>query len=235
MSELPLVEPDLALLREGRVLIDVRAPVEFAQGALPGAVNLPLMDDDERHLVGIEYKARGQAAASALGERLVAGEVKAARVAAWCELLARHPDAVAISVTPVMPGPVKDCALARLIQAAALVELDALVGTRGWDAELVYRETARAGPEALLAVSAAPEAVKRATVDLEDRHPLGRLWDIDVVTATATLSRRDLGLAPRRCLVCGAPAHACARSRAHPLSELIGALDAKVGAWVFMG
>ena len=94
MSELPLVEPDLALLREGRVLIDVRAPVEFAQGALPGAVNLPLMDDDERHLVGIEYKARGQAAAIALGERLVGGEVKAARVAAWRELLARHPDAI---------------------------------------------------------------------------------------------------------------------------------------------
>lgn len=157
------------------------------------------------------------------------------RVARRTALLACRPDAVAISVTPVMPGPVKDCALARLIQAAALVELDALVGTRGWDAELVYRETARAGPEALLALAAAPEAVKRATVDLEDRHPLGRLWDIDVVTATATLSRRDLGLAPRGCLVCGAPAHACARSRAHPLSELIGTIDAKVGAWVFMG
>ncbi|GHE22116.1 tRNA 2-selenouridine(34) synthase MnmH [Halomonas urumqiensis] len=91
---LPLVEPDLSLLRESRVLIDVRAPVEFAQGALPGAVNLPLMDDDERHLVGIEYKQRGQQAAIALGETLVSDGVKAARVAAWQGLLERHPDAL---------------------------------------------------------------------------------------------------------------------------------------------
>lgn len=91
---LPLVEPDLALLREGRVLIDVRAPVEFAQGALPGAINLPLMDDEERHLVGIAYKQHGQDAAIALGERLVSGGLKAARVAAWQRLLAAHPDAI---------------------------------------------------------------------------------------------------------------------------------------------
>ena len=38
-----------------RPLIDVRAPVEFARGALPGAVNLPLRDDAERHAVGIRY------------------------------------------------------------------------------------------------------------------------------------------------------------------------------------
>lgn len=94
MSDLPLVDPDPALLREGRRLIDVRAPVEFAQGALPGAVNLPLMDNEERRLVGIEYKQRGQAAAIALGERLVSGEVKAARVAAWMAELEHYPDAI---------------------------------------------------------------------------------------------------------------------------------------------
>ncbi|GEK73204.1 MULTISPECIES: tRNA 2-selenouridine(34) synthase MnmH [Halomonas] len=91
---LPLVEPDLALLREGRALIDVRAPVEFAQGALPGAVNLPLMDDEERHLVGIAYKQQGQQAAIELGERLVSGGIKAARVDAWRRELEVHPDAI---------------------------------------------------------------------------------------------------------------------------------------------
>ncbi|MCG6659822.1 tRNA 2-selenouridine(34) synthase MnmH [Halomonas campisalis] len=91
---LPLVEPELSLLREGRVLIDVRAPVEFAQGALPGAVNLPLMDDEERRRVGIEYKRRGQQAAIALGQRLVSGGIKASRLAAWQRLLKAHPDAI---------------------------------------------------------------------------------------------------------------------------------------------
>ncbi len=81
-------------MRERRVLIDVRAPVEFRQGALPGAVNLPLMDDDERHRIGIEYKQAGQDAAIALGEQLVAGSVRAERVDAWRRLLDRHPDAL---------------------------------------------------------------------------------------------------------------------------------------------
>lgn len=94
MSELPLVEPALALLHDQRVLIDVRAPVEFAQGALPGAINLPLMDDEERHRVGIEYKQRGQQAAIELGQRLVSGGIKAARVNAWLQALEAHPDAI---------------------------------------------------------------------------------------------------------------------------------------------
>ncbi|MDC6679308.1 rhodanese-like domain-containing protein, partial [Leclercia adecarboxylata] len=75
-------------------LIDVRAPVEFAQGALPGAVNLPLMNDEERHQVGIAYKQQGQAAAIALGERLVSGDIKQARINAWQAYLTEHPDAL---------------------------------------------------------------------------------------------------------------------------------------------
>ncbi|WGI24809.1 tRNA 2-selenouridine(34) synthase MnmH [Halomonas alkaliantarctica] len=84
----------LGLIKEGRPLIDVRAPVEFAQGALPGAVNLPLMVDDERRQVGIAYKKHGQAAAIELGERLVSGEVKQARIAAWQAYLAEYPNAL---------------------------------------------------------------------------------------------------------------------------------------------
>ena len=33
----------------------VRAPIEFAQGAFPGVVNLPLMNDEERQKVGTCY------------------------------------------------------------------------------------------------------------------------------------------------------------------------------------
>ncbi|MBS8270780.1 tRNA 2-selenouridine(34) synthase MnmH [Halomonas sp. DN3] len=92
--KLPLVPADPALLVEGRTLIDVRAPVEFAQGSLPGAVNLPLMNNEERHQVGIAYKESGQQAAIALGERLVSGEIKAARIEAWKRQLEAAPDAI---------------------------------------------------------------------------------------------------------------------------------------------
>ena len=84
----------LELIAANTPLIDVRAPVEFAQGSLPGAVNLPLMVDEERHQVGIAYKQQGQQAAIALGERLVSGEVKQARIAAWQQYLAQHPEAI---------------------------------------------------------------------------------------------------------------------------------------------
>ena len=68
------------ILREARPLIDVRAPSEYARGALPGAVNLPLLNDEERAAVGTTYKRRGRAAAIELGHRLVGGDVKRARV-----------------------------------------------------------------------------------------------------------------------------------------------------------
>ncbi|MCE8052679.1 tRNA 2-selenouridine(34) synthase MnmH [Halomonas daqingensis] len=94
MKTLPLVDADLGLLRQGVPLIDVRAPVEFAQGGLPGAINLPLMDDEERRLVGIEYKQRGQQAAIVLGQRLVSGGIRQARIAAWQRTVEVRPEAI---------------------------------------------------------------------------------------------------------------------------------------------
>ena len=37
-------------------IIDVRAPAEYAEDHLPGAVNLPVLDDAERAQVGTIYK-----------------------------------------------------------------------------------------------------------------------------------------------------------------------------------
>ena len=35
--------------------IDVRSPAEFAEDHVPGAINLPVLDDAERKLVGTTY------------------------------------------------------------------------------------------------------------------------------------------------------------------------------------
>ena len=83
-----------ALLLNGTPLIDVRAPAEFARGALPGAVNLPLLTDAERRQVGIRHKQDGPQAAFALGERLVGGAVRAERLRGWLAHLDAHPNAV---------------------------------------------------------------------------------------------------------------------------------------------
>lgn len=72
-------------------LLDVRAPVEFTRGSFPAAVNLPLLNDDERHTIGIKYKAEGQEAAVRLGHQLVSGDVKAQRLGQWLDFARQHP------------------------------------------------------------------------------------------------------------------------------------------------
>jgi tRNA 2-selenouridine synthase len=81
-----------AILLDGVPLLDTRAPVEFSQGAFPGAINLPLLTDQEREFVGTCYKKHGQTAAIALGHSLVQGELKAARVRAWRDFAEAHPN-----------------------------------------------------------------------------------------------------------------------------------------------
>ncbi len=147
-----------------------------------------------------------------------------ARVARRREVLSRL-GRPTVGVSPVMPGPVKDCAASRRMHGAALDALERLFRDREWPATLVWTDTGATGPEALYAVEADAGDLKRALIDLETTHPMGRLWDLDVTDPRlGALSRRALGLPVRRCIVCDQPAHACARSRAHPLPELLGAI-----------
>jgi len=81
------------LLAAGGPFIDLRSPEEFASGAVPGATNLPLLSDDERHQVGLTYKQDGQAAAIARGHSLVSGELREQRMSSWLAFAETHPDA----------------------------------------------------------------------------------------------------------------------------------------------
>ncbi|MGZ3694232.1 MAG: tRNA 2-selenouridine(34) synthase MnmH [Bdellovibrionota bacterium] len=53
--------------------LDVRSPGEFGHGSIPSFSNIPILSDQERHEVGLCYKQKGQEAAIALGQSLVAG------------------------------------------------------------------------------------------------------------------------------------------------------------------
>ncbi|GAA3971966.1 tRNA 2-selenouridine(34) synthase MnmH [Allohahella marinimesophila] len=74
--------------------IDTRSPGEFEKGAFPSALSLPLMNNEERALVGTCYKEKGQAAAIDLGHGLVYGAVKQSRIDRWIKQLHRHPETV---------------------------------------------------------------------------------------------------------------------------------------------
>lgn len=63
--------------------------------------------------------------------------------------------------------------------------------------------------------------IKREMVKLEETYPLGRLFDIDVIGKDGlSVSRSQLGMAPRKCLLCDREAKLCARSRRHRIQDL---------------
>ncbi len=74
-------------------MIDVRAAIEFNLGAFPTAVNLPILNDEERHQVGICYKEKGAESAERLGESLVSGDLRDSRLAGWTDFINKHPEA----------------------------------------------------------------------------------------------------------------------------------------------
>jgi len=72
--------------------LDVRSEDEFAKGSLPNSFNFPILNNHERHLVGISYKQEGKQAAVKLGHKLVQGELKRKRIQNWCDIAAKNSD-----------------------------------------------------------------------------------------------------------------------------------------------
>lgn len=56
---------------EHPVILDVRSPKEYLHAHIPGAINFPLLNDEERKEVGITYKNDGREAAVIKGFELV--------------------------------------------------------------------------------------------------------------------------------------------------------------------
>jgi tRNA 2-selenouridine synthase len=56
-------------------IVDARSPSEFAEDHLPGAVNWPVLDDAQRHVVGTMYKQQSPFDARKLGGALVARNI----------------------------------------------------------------------------------------------------------------------------------------------------------------
>ena len=75
MSMIISLEQTLSLRDKGAVLVDARSPAEFAEATIPGAINIPILDDAERAEVGTLYKQIGKTAARRRGVALVAPKI----------------------------------------------------------------------------------------------------------------------------------------------------------------
>lgn len=74
MSYTTTIAEAVAELDRFDAIVDVRSPAEFAEDHMPGAINWPVLDDQERHDVGLLY-ATSPFEARKLGSALVARNI----------------------------------------------------------------------------------------------------------------------------------------------------------------
>ncbi len=56
---------------ENFLLVDIRSPSEYKEFHIPGAINIPLFDDEEKRFIGEVYRVKGQEIAKEEGIKLI--------------------------------------------------------------------------------------------------------------------------------------------------------------------
>ena len=146
------------------------------------------------------------------------------------ELLKSYPGKTLVCLTVIMPGKVKRNLQSLIVAQAALTALVSAFGDSMLKLEVRDLQT---GYEAYLETTLSLGEAKRKTCSIEDTHPLGRLFDLDVIDADGVpISRETIGLNPRKCLICDNEARYCMRNRTHTLSELSARIEEMIEAYV---
>lgn len=131
-------------------------------------------------------------------------------------LLSKHHCSL-LSFCMNIPGPIKTNKQIRAAFEQGLSCLEASITSQSLPVReriLIHENT---GDECILAVDAPAETLKLLTVSIEETHPLGRLFDMDVLDHHGNkLSRASY----RKCLLCGKQAQECARSRIHSVADM---------------
>lgn len=77
LNDSHIIDLETALKRraEGALFVDVRSPDEFAEATIPGAVNVPILDNQQRAEIGTLYKNEGTNVARMRGIDIVAPKI----------------------------------------------------------------------------------------------------------------------------------------------------------------
>ena len=155
-------------------------------------------------------------------------ESRDARQLRQIQLTRRFPGRQLICLTVVLPGPVKRDARSLKVAEAGVEALHTAFSPV--HEELLDLET---GFEGYFVVEGDLLAVKKTCCRIENRHPYGRLMDLDVLEpvgeTVVPVSRERVGEQPRACLLCGRPARECMRLRTHSYAELLHRMDEMLG------
>ncbi|SCG83091.1 holo-ACP synthase [Proteiniborus sp. DW1] len=89
---------------------------------------------------------------------------------------------------------------------------------------IVYSKTLSGDDGSSILIVADMESLesKKIAITLELTHPLGRIFDIDVYFGDGeSIGRENLGMEPRKCVLCGENARVCMRAGRHSLQEVV--------------
>ena len=132
-------------------------------------------------------------------------------------------------LTVVMPGTIKRNLHSLIASQAALCEIINTFGDHIVKSEVKDLST---GFEGYFIVDLSPVEAKKMACKIEDSHPLGRLFDIDVFDNNAMpLSRTELGFNPRQCIVCDNEARFCMRNHTHTQQEIHSVINQMVNEY----
>ena len=141
--------------------------------------------------------------------------------------------AAVISLGMNIPGPVKSgpSVYGAFLEGCRCVETAvAEAGGKVEQAEVLEKKSGYAAVYLVAGVDRTD--LKKSAVKLEETHPLGRLFDIDVFDEEGSPMIRELvGAGRRKCLLCGKDAKECGRSRTHSVEELQKKVFEIIGSW----
>ena len=153
---------------------------------------------------------------------------KAQRAARQAEWLGHYQQPV-IALTLVTPGAVKDSIRYRNMMGVALQACDQLLWKRRWktlDRQVLWLPT---GPEALWCVEHSASEINALCTELLQTHPLGRLWNIEVICPQQGRQAQDDRT--RRCLLCDDVAQTCESLHRHDAEEVVTRVEQMIDAW----
>lgn len=147
------------------------------------------------------------------------------------QALSEHfPDSTLLCLTVVMPGNEKRTDVSLAVAQAACEALHA-----AFDATALHWEEndAPTGFELYLVVSVPALDAKQRVCTIEETHPLGRLFDIDVIGSDGIpIPRAAVGREERQCLLCDRPARFCMRNRTHTTGQLLQHIEETVALYL---
>ncbi|MCL2006671.1 MAG: triphosphoribosyl-dephospho-CoA synthase CitG [Treponema sp.] len=122
-----------------------------------------------------------------------------------------------LCLTLNIPGPCKTFPLARRAFLEGLNTVRLILEAEGL--QIVHEELTEnpAGYTGYIITQSAPEKAKELSTFIEETHPMGRLFDIDVISASMQKISRDK---ERCCLLCPKLAFECSRNRTHDINDL---------------